>query len=135
MSARITDEMARRLFKTHSLLLNEAMREEDRLSLADVDWDEWYRQEAASPLNGQAFVAHWTAMAAAALSQPEAEGLSPWMGWDQARPPWGECKHKDAVLEALFRAPWSVEDAATLVSFIERTWPRATTLTVEEDNG
>lgn len=73
--------------------------------------------------------------AAAVLSQPEAEGLSPWMGWDQARPPWGECKHKDAVLAALFRAPWSVEDAATLIGFIERTWPRATPLTVEEDNG
>jgi hypothetical protein len=71
---------------------------------------------------------------AAALST-EAEGMSPWMGWDQARPPWGECKHKDAVLEALFRAPWSVEDAATLIGFIERTWPRAAPLPEDTHHG
>lgn len=55
--------------------------------------------------------------------EPEA-GLSEWAGWDQSRYPWGETKHKDAVLEALFRGPWSVEDAAALIGFIDRTWTR-----------
>ena len=49
-------------------------------------------------------------------------GLSQWSGWDQSRLPWSECKHKDAVLEALFLGPWSVEDAACLTDFIERMW-------------
>ncbi|MER9471022.1 hypothetical protein [Mesorhizobium sp. M0520] len=55
------------------------------------------------------------------------EGLSEWSGWDQSRYPWGETKHKDAVLEALFRGPWSVEDAAALIGFIDRTWTRRPT--------
>jgi len=54
----------------------------------------------------------------------EYEGLSEWAGWDQTRFPWGATKHKDAVLEALFRGPWSVEDAAALLGFIDRTWTR-----------
>lgn len=75
-------------------------------------------------------------LTAALSTEPgEAEGLSEWCGWDQSRPPWGECKHKDAVLEALFRAPWSVEDAATLIGFIERTWPRAAPLPEDTHHG
>lgn len=54
----------------------------------------------------------------------EMDGLSEWAGWDQARYPWGGAKHKDAVLEALFRGPWSVEDAAALLGFIDRTWTK-----------
>lgn len=54
---------------------------------------------------------------------PELDGLSPWCGWDQSRLPWSDAKHKDEVCEAVFRAPWSVEDAAMLIGFIERTWP------------
>lgn len=53
------------------------------------------------------------------------EGLSKWSGWDQSRMPWSESKHKDEVLEALFRAPWSVEDSAALIGFIDRTWGAA----------
>lgn len=50
------------------------------------------------------------------------DGLSTWAGWDQSREPWGETKHKDAVLEAMFRGPWSAEDADALIGFIDRTW-------------
>ena len=62
-------------------------------------------------------------------------GLSEWAGWDQAREPWGEIKHKDAVLEALFRGPWSVEDAAALIGFIDRTWTRRPSSPGGRDNG
>ena len=50
------------------------------------------------------------------------DGLSEWDGWDQSRHPWGETKHKDAVLDALFRGPWSAEDADALIGFIDRNW-------------
>lgn len=59
-----------------------------------------------------------------ALEGQPTDGLSEWQGWDQSREPWGETKHKDAVLEALFRGPWSVEDAAALIGFIDRTWTK-----------
>lgn len=51
--------------------------------------------------------------------------LSPWAGWDQSRLPWSEAKHKDAVCYAAFGETWAMEDADTLISFIERTWPRS----------
>lgn len=75
-------------------------------------------------------VSRMKAAAAASTSPPKqidegiVDGLSEWAGWDQSRHPWGETKHKDAVLEALFRGPWSIEDAAALIGFIDRTWKR-----------
>lgn len=59
------------------------------------------------------------------------EGLSEWCGWDQSNLPWSESHHKDDVLAALFRGPWSVEDAATLIGFIDSTWTRAAALSQE----
>jgi hypothetical protein len=52
-------------------------------------------------------------------------GLSVWEGWDKSRDFWSETKHRDAVMSAMFRGPWSMEDAATLLGFIERTWSKA----------
>lgn len=60
-------------------------------------------------------------------------GLSAWEGWDQSRLPWSECKHKDAVLEALFERPWSMEDADALIGFIDRTWGPAAIRTAALD--
>lgn len=60
-------------------------------------------------------------------------GLSAWEGWDQSRLPWSECKHKDAVLEALFEGPWSMEDADALIGFIDRTWGPAAIRTAALD--
>ncbi|MFK0336820.1 MazG-like family protein [Agrobacterium deltaense] len=53
-------------------------------------------------------------------------GLSQWEGWDKSRDFWSETKHRDAVMYAMFRGPWSMEDAATLLGFIDRTWPKVT---------
>lgn len=50
------------------------------------------------------------------------EGLSKWRGWDDSNYPWSQTHHKDSVLEAMFRDSWSVEDAAALLGFIDRTW-------------
>jgi hypothetical protein len=52
-----------------------------------------------------------------------AAGLSPWTGWDDTNYPWSHVKHQDEVCRSVFRAPWSIEDAATLIGFIARTWP------------
>ena len=52
-------------------------------------------------------------------------GLSPWSGWDRSKLPWSESKHKDRVCAAVFGPTWSMEDAATLIEFIEQTWPAA----------
>jgi len=52
-------------------------------------------------------------------------GLSAWQGWDQSRMPWSEAKHKDAVCYAAFGEAWSMNDAAALIGFIERTWTAA----------
>lgn len=54
------------------------------------------------------------------------DGLSPWQGWEQGRDGWAETKHKDRVCAAVFGPTWSVEDAATLTGFIERTWSDST---------
>ncbi|WP_353641363.1 hypothetical protein [Mesorhizobium sp. WSM2239] len=62
--------------------------------------------------------------AALPLANAVADGLSDWAGWDRSRGDWSEAKHKDAVCEALFREPWSVEDAHELLTFIERTWTK-----------
>lgn len=64
-----------------------------------------------------------SAIRAACQTGPSLEGLSEWDGWDQERLPWSESNHKDEVLQALFRAPWSMEDAEALIGFIDRTWP------------
>jgi hypothetical protein len=66
--------------------------------------------------------------------EQDRDGLSEWAGWDKAHDPWGETKHKDAVLEALFRGPWSVEDAATLIGFIDRTWTRRPAAPKQEES-
>ncbi|MBN7804848.1 hypothetical protein JZX86_05655 [Agrobacterium rosae] len=52
-------------------------------------------------------------------------GLSEWQGWDKSRMPWSESKHKDAVCRAAFGEAWSMNDAAALIGFIERTWTAA----------
>jgi hypothetical protein len=52
-------------------------------------------------------------------------GLSEWQGWDSSRDYWSRTKHRDEVMGAMFRGPWSMEDAATLLGFIDRTWPAA----------
>lgn len=57
--------------------------------------------------------------------EPNVTGLSQWEGWDASRGFWSQTKHRDAVMHAMFRGPWSMEDAATLLGFIDRTWPRA----------
>ncbi|QCM10063.1 hypothetical protein CFBP6625_06660 [Agrobacterium tumefaciens] len=56
----------------------------------------------------------------------DADGLSQWEGWDGSRGFWSQTKHRDAVMHAMFRGPWSMEDAATLLGFIDRTWPKVT---------
>lgn len=71
--------------------------------------------------------------AAPAASVPD--GLSAWEGWDRSRGDWSESKHKDDVLEALFRAPWSIEDAAAMIGFIDRTWHRRPTLSSHDKEG
>ena len=53
---------------------------------------------------------------------PSKEGLSPWPGWDSSRDPWSQSKHQDQVCRAVFGDTWSMEDAHTLISFINRTW-------------
>lgn len=52
------------------------------------------------------------------------DGLSEWEGWDRSRGDWSASKHKDAVLWALFDGAWSIEDAAALIGFIDRTWTK-----------
>ncbi len=52
-------------------------------------------------------------------------GLSKWQGWDKSNLPWSEAKHKDAVCYAAFGEAWSMNDAAALIGFIERTWTAA----------
>ncbi|KQV33163.1 hypothetical protein ASE37_19065 [Rhizobium sp. Root268] len=55
----------------------------------------------------------------------ETAGLTAWAGWDQSDLPWSEAKHKDRVCYAAFGDTLSMEDAAALIGFIDRTWPRA----------
>lgn len=54
--------------------------------------------------------------------QQHMPSLSKWSGWDQSNLPWSEAKHKDAVCYAAFGETWSMEDAETLIAFIDRTW-------------
>jgi hypothetical protein len=58
-------------------------------------------------------------------------GLSEWSGWDRSNLPWSQAKHKDALCYAAFGPTWSMEDAAVLISFIERTWRPVTSNTDE----
>jgi hypothetical protein len=74
-------------------------------------------------------VATWRAMLAARPAAPSlstsaggAAGLSVWSGWDKSDLPWTEAKHKDAVCRAVFGPTWSMEDAETLIGFIDLTW-------------
>lgn len=64
--------------------------------------------------------------AALSAQVQDVAGLSVWEGWDKSRDFWSETKHKDAVMHAMFRGPWSMEDAAMLLGFIDRTWPKPT---------
>lgn len=64
---------------------------------------------------------------ALAPQEQDMVGLSPWEGWDWSRGFWSQTKHRDAVMHAMFRGPWSVEDANTLLGFIDRTWPKTPT--------
>lgn len=59
-------------------------------------------------------------------------GLSVWEGWDKSRDFWSETKHRDEVMYAMFRGPWSMEDAAMLLGFIDRTWPKTPAANLEE---
>ncbi len=59
-------------------------------------------------------------------AEPRLNGLSPWQGWHSDSLPWSAVKHKDAVCHTVFGPTWSAEDAHTLISFIEQTWPLAT---------
>lgn len=70
--------------------------------------------------------ADYEARIRSALSVPAQDvvGLSQWEGWDKSRGFWSETKHRDAVMFAMFRGPWSMEDAAMLLGFIDTTWPK-----------
>lgn len=48
--------------------------------------------------------------------------LSEWAGWDQSNMPWSQAQHQDAVCAAVFGPTWSMEDAAALIGFIDKTW-------------
>lgn len=51
-----------------------------------------------------------------------ASGLSAWPGWDASHLPWSAASHQNRVCNAVFGGHWSMEDAATLIGFIEKTW-------------
>lgn len=63
--------------------------------------------------------------AALSAQVQDVAGLSKWQGWDKSNLPWSEAKHKDAVCYAAFGEAWSMNDAAALIGFIDRTWTAA----------
>lgn len=85
----------------------------------------WWDLEGESPVDPVEFMPHPLDARFTGSAAPNVAGLSEWEGWDKSRDFWSETKHRDAVMYAMFRGPWSMEDAATLLGFIDRTWPKA----------